>query len=175
MTVPSLIVIIFLSISPCLLALYTAPPPRRPKKNRQANERSSRDRRYLPWCHRWRSVRYRQRIHALISNHTWFLLSISQFHNHAQQLKDKVLAGHWPLLFGRQNARLLHWPKCSCVSTKTKLWKFLLRSAVFMPSLLSSGSPEYFTFTYCAWLWNWIIYNSTMHCMHLYPVFARWI
>ena len=35
--------------------------------------------------------------------------------------------GHWTIKLGRQNGRLLHWPKCSCVRTKTKLWKLLLR------------------------------------------------
>ena len=35
--------------------------------------------------------------------------------------------GRWTIKPGRQNGRLLHWPKCSCVSTKTKLWKLLLR------------------------------------------------
>ena len=42
----------------------------------------------------------------------------------------KILAGHWTIKLGRQNGRLLHWPKCSCVSTKTKLWKLLLRPAI---------------------------------------------
>ena len=57
---------------------------------------------------------------------------INQFHNHAQSLKVKNSGG--PL--DRQNGRLLHWPKCSCMSMKTKLWKLLLRPAVCMPSLI---------------------------------------
>ena len=32
--------------------------------------------------------------------------------------------------------RLFHWPKCSCVSTKTKLWKLLLRPVVCIPNLI---------------------------------------
>ena len=35
--------------------------------------------------------------------------------------------GHWTIKLGSQNGRLLYKPKCSCVSTKTKLWKLLLR------------------------------------------------
>ena len=31
--------------------------------------------------------------------------------------------GHWTIKLGIQNERLLHWPECSCASTKTKLWK----------------------------------------------------
>ena len=33
-------------------------------------------------------------------------------------IKWKILADHWTIKLGRQNGRLLHWPKCSCVSTK---------------------------------------------------------
>ena len=44
--------------------------------------------------------------------------------------KWKILAGHWTIKPGRQNGRLLHWPKRSC--TKTKLWKLLLKPA-FVP------------------------------------------
>ena len=40
-------------------------------------------------------------------------------------------------------------PKCM----KTKLWKLLLRSTVCMPSLI----VQWFTFSYCAWLWNWLM------------------
>ena len=29
---------------------------------------------------------------------------------------EKNLASHWTIKLGRQNGRLLHWPKCSCVS-----------------------------------------------------------
>ena len=29
--------------------------------------------------------------------------------------------GHWTIKLARQNGRLLHWPKSSCLSTKTKL------------------------------------------------------
>ena len=50
--------------------------------------------------------------------------------------KWKILVGHWTLIVGRQNARLLHWPKCSCVSRKIKLWKLLLRPAVCMSSFI---------------------------------------
>ena len=39
--------------------------------------------------------------------------------------------------------------KCSCKSTKTKLWKYLV---FCLEELLSSGPPEYSTFNYCAWL-----------------------
>ena len=40
--------------------------------------------------------------------------------------KRTILAGHWTIKLGRQNGKLLHWPKCSSVSTKTTLWKLLL-------------------------------------------------
>ena len=50
--------------------------------------------------------------------------------------KWNIPAGHWTIKLGRQKGRLLHWPKCSCVSTKTKLWKLLLRPAVCIPSLI---------------------------------------
>ena len=53
--------------------------------------------------------------------------------------------GHWTIKLARQNGRLLHWPKSSCLSTKTKLWKLLLWQA-FMPIWLSSGLPEFLTF-----------------------------
>ena len=33
--------------------------------------------------------------------------------------KWTILAGHWTIKLGRQNGRLLHWRKSSCVSTKT--------------------------------------------------------
>ena len=45
------------------------------------------------------------------------------------------VVGHWTnIKLGRQNGRPLHWPQCSCVSLKIKLWKLLLRAAVCMPS-----------------------------------------
>ena len=50
------------------------------------------------------------------------------------------------IIHGRQNGRLFHWPKCSCMSTKTKLWKLLLRRAVCLPSLIVQCLPE--------WFWN---------------------
>ena len=61
-----------------------------------------------------------------------------------------ILAGLWTIKLGRQNGRLLHWRKCSCVSTKTKHWKLLLQTAVRTSSWLFSGPPECLTFSYCA-------------------------
>ena len=75
---------------------------------------------------------------------------------------------------------------CSCMSLKTKLWKLLLWPAKFdcpmtcqkfsllatahdcetglwnslpfcLPSLIVQWPPEFFTFSYCAWMWNWFI------------------
>ena len=40
--------------------------------------------------------------------------------------------------------------------TKSKLWNILLQPADRTSSWLSSGPPELFTFSYCAWLWNWV-------------------
>ena len=73
--------------------------------------------------------------------------------------KWNTLMGHWKVKLSRQNGRLLHWPKCSCMSTETKLWKLLLQPAVCMPYIvwLCCGQPEIFTFSYCTWLWNWLI------------------
>ena len=50
--------------------------------------------------------------------------------------KLKILAGHWTIQLSRQNGRLFHWPKCSCMSTKTKRWKLLLQPDVCMSSLI---------------------------------------
>ena len=83
-----------------------------------------------------------------------FLNPTSQFHNHAQ--KRNILASHWTVQLGRQDGRLLHWPQCSCVSMKTKLWKLLLWPVVCMPSLIVQWPARMFTFSYCAWLWNWL-------------------
>ena len=80
--------------------------------------------------------------------------------------KWKIPAGHWTIKLGRQNGRLLHWPKCSCVSTKTKLWKLLLQPTVRTSSWLWCGPPELFTFSYCAWLWNWLIIYVTKSTLH---------
>ena len=33
------------------------------------------------------------------------------------------------------------------------------------PVWLSSAAPEYFTFSYCAWLWNWLITCLTNYCV----------
>ena len=41
------------------------------------------------------------------------------------------MEGHWTIELGRQNGRLLHWPKCSCVRTKTKLLEASVASAKF--------------------------------------------
>ena len=38
----------------------------------------------------------------------------------------------------------------------------LMRLAYCTPSLIVSGTPEFFTFSYCAWLWNWLIRNTTI-------------
>ena len=51
---------------------------------------------------------------------------------------------------GKQNARLLHWPKYKCVGMKTKLWKFLLRLAVYIPSLIVQWPTRIFIFSCCA-------------------------
>ena len=51
-------------------------------------------------------------------------------------ISESFWRGHWAIRFSRQNGRLPHWPKCSCVSTKTKRWELLLRAAVCMPSLI---------------------------------------
>ena len=45
-----------------------------------------------------------------------------------------------------KNRSLLHWPQCSCVSTKTKLWKLLLQLAVCMPSLTVKWPTRIFHF-----------------------------
>ena len=37
---------------------------------------------------------------------------------------QQILLGYWTIKPGRQDWRLFHWPKCSCVSTKTKLGNF---------------------------------------------------
>ena len=78
---------------------------------------------------------------------------ISHFCNHAQEIKVK----HSGRPLGRQNRRLLHWPRCSCVNTKTKLWQFCCGQPFVCQVWLCSASPEFFTFSYCAWLWNWIV------------------
>ena len=66
-------------------------------------------------------------------------------------------ATYCTIKLGRQNGRLLHWPKCSCVSTKNKLWKLLLQPAVCTPSLLVQRPARICHFSYCAWLWNRLI------------------
>ena len=58
----------------------------------------------------------------------------------------KILAGHWKIKLGRQNGRLLYWPKCSCVNTETKLWKRLLQPAICMPSLTVQWPVRMFHF-----------------------------
>ena len=50
----------------------------------------------------------------------------------------------------RQNERLLHWPKHSCLCTKTKLWKPLLWPAICMPSFIVQWPARIFHFSYCA-------------------------
>ena len=52
--------------------------------------------------------------------------------------KVSILAGHWTIRLSRQHGRLLHWPKCSCVSTKTGLCKAFVVGSHFvsMPSLI---------------------------------------
>ena len=40
----------------------------------------------------------------------------------------------------------LHWPKCSCVSTKTKLWKLLLQPAFCLSSLIVKWPVRIFHF-----------------------------
>ena len=76
---------------------------------------------------------------------------------------------------GRQNGRLLHWPTFDCLSTKTKLWKRLLWPAACIPSWL----PEFFTFSYCAWLWSGLspIIPSTPKCSSRHPskVCMSWV
>ena len=37
---------------------------------------------------------------------------------------------HWTFKLGRQN-RLLHWPKCSCMSVKIKRWKLFTTSCLY--------------------------------------------
>ena len=46
--------------------------------------------------------------------------------------KWTILAGLWTIKLGKQNGRLFHWPKRSCVSTKTKHWKLLLARQLFV-------------------------------------------
>ena len=56
----------------------------------------------------------------------------SQFHNHVQLLKAKILACHWTIKLGRQNGRLLHWPKCSYVKYKKRtLEAFVVASHLY--------------------------------------------
>ena len=54
--------------------------------------------------------------------------------------------GRWIIKLGGQNGRLLHWPKCCCVSTKTKLWKSLLRPDIYFPSLVCPLAHHNFPF-----------------------------
>ena len=75
--------------------------------------------------------------------------------------KWQILAGHWTIKLGRQNGKLFHWPKFSCVSKEVKLWKPLLRPAVCKPSLIVQWPARIFHFYgYCAWLCNWLITYS---------------
>ena len=64
------------------------------------------------------------------------LLNMSVSQSCAILKSEKILAGHWTIKVGRQNGGLFHWPKCSCVSTKTKHWKLLLLPAICMRSLI---------------------------------------
>ena len=82
-----------------------------------------------------------------------------------------ILPGYWTIRLSRQNGRQLHWPKCSCVSMKTKVWKLLLQPAVCTPSLIVAGLPEVFTPSCCVWLWIWLIVfrcckASELGCLH---------
>ena len=72
------------------------------------------------------------------SNQRVVISITSHFDNyHAQLLKMKNRGRPLGMIkLGRQNGRLLHWPKCSRLSKKTKLWKLLLRPAVCVPSLI---------------------------------------
>ena len=54
--------------------------------------------------------------------------------------------GPLDIKLGGQNGRLLHWPKCCCVSTKTKLWKSLLRPDIYFPSLVCPLAHHNFPF-----------------------------
>ena len=69
-------------------------------------------------------------------NNSFLAVDTTSFTIMHSSLNWNILAGHWTIRLGRQSGRLLHWPECSCVSTKTKLWKLLLRSSVCMPRLI---------------------------------------
>ena len=76
----------------------------------------------------------------------------SHFHNHAQQLKlsftllYKCLAAQQKFQqFGFHTHTTALWPmEQSSILHVCQVW-------------LSSGPPEFSTFSYCAWLWNWLI------------------
>ena len=90
-----------------------------------------------------------------------FYKPVSQSCMHSSE-KWNILMGHWTITLGRQNGRLVHWPRCSCVGTNTKHWKLLLQQAVHIVRQvwLCCGLPEFLTFRYCTWLSNWLIDND---------------
>ena len=85
-------------------------------------------------------------------------LKNKQFHKHAQKLRLKHSVGPldnqtwntngWPIQKLPKFAFRTHtsalWPNGAVFHSVCQVW-------------LPSGPPEFFTFSYCAWLWNWLI------------------
>ena len=81
-------------------------------------------------------------------------LSISQFDNHAQSLKVKHSGG--PL---DNQTWQTEWKTAPLAIVQLCEYKNQTMEAFVAAScLLSSGPPEWFTFSYCAWLWNWLLH-----------------
>ena len=53
-----------------------------------------------------------------------------------------LVTGDWAIKLGRQNGRLLYWPKCRCVSMKTNFGSFCCGESFVCQVWLSSGPPE---------------------------------
>ena len=75
--------------------------------------------------------------------------------------KRKILAGHWTIKLGKQNARLLHWR--AVVWVRKPNFGSFYRGQPFVDQVwLSSDPPEFFTFSYCARLWNWRVERTKL-------------
>ena len=106
----------------------------------------------MPWkCGHSGELVWREHSHLVFFSVTLSLYVIRQFHDHVQLLKAK---NYCTIKLGRQNGRLLQWPKCSCVSTKTKLWKIFLRPVICIPSLIVQWPDR---------LWNWLIHTISVY------------
>ena len=77
----------------------------------------------------------------------------------------KILAGHWTVKLDRQNGGLLQ--SAVVRVCKPNFASFCCGQPFVYQVWLFSGRSEFFTCSYCAWLWNWLINLTSSNLLFL--------